>query len=185
MRYVDPDGRAVETAWDLFSLGTGVTSFIANVKEGNIGGAFLDGVGIVVDAAAVILPGIPGGVGAVTKGFRVGEKITDTNKIVKSLDDLPLQKHHFVTDKHSFFSPKMSKIVDKYGLKLNESWNIEKLPHQGRHPNKYHEFVEKGLKQADAESGGSKEKFLELFNKYVKEPIRNNPDLLRKKGWEN
>ena len=30
-----------------------------------------------------------------------------------------------------------------------------------------------------------KEKFLELFNEYVKDPIRNNPDLLRKSGWEN
>ena len=87
MRYVDPDGRAVETAWDLFSLSTGVTSFIANVKEGNIGGAFLDGVGIVVDAAAVILPGIPGGVGALIKGTKATDKLGDVLSTSDKISD--------------------------------------------------------------------------------------------------
>ena len=81
IKYTDPTGEAIETAWDLFSLGTGVTSFIDNVKEGNIGGAFLDGVGIVVDAAAVILPGIPGGVGTLIKGTKATEIIQSTEKV--------------------------------------------------------------------------------------------------------
>ena len=62
-------------------MGTGVTSFIDNVKEGNIGGAFLDGVGIVVDAAAVILPGIPGGVGTLIKGTKATKIIQSTEKV--------------------------------------------------------------------------------------------------------
>ena len=188
VRYVDPDGRAIETGWDLFSLGSGVASFIENIRDGNVGGAIIDGVGIVVDAAAVILPGIPGGVGAVTNGFKVADSFNDTNKVVKSLDDLPLQKHHFATDKHSFYTKKMSEIADKYGLKLDgkgAEWNMEALPHQGRHPDKYHRFVMEGMQKADLESGGSKEKFLELFDEYVKEPVRTNPDMLRKSGWED
>ena len=185
---MDPDGRAIETGWDLFSLGSGVASFIENIRDGNVGGAIIDGVGIVVDAAAVILPGIPGGVGAVTNGFKVADSFKDTNKVVKSLDDLPLQKHHFATDKHSFYTKKMSEIADKYGLKLDgkgAEWNMEALPHQGRHPDKYHRFVMEGMQKADLESGGSKEKFLELFDEYVKEPVRTNPDMLRKSGWED
>ena len=107
IKYTDPTGEAIETAWDLFSLGTGVTSFIDNVKEGNIGGAFLDGVGIVVDAAAVILPGIPGGVGTLIKGTKATEIIQSTEKVndvgikaystlKKEIKGTGLQAHHLI-----------------------------------------------------------------------------------------
>jgi len=34
------------------------------------------------------------------------------------------------------------------------------------------------------EANGNKAKFLELFEKYVKQPVRNNPQLLRKAGYK-
>jgi len=40
------------------------------------------------------------------------------------------------------------------------------------------------MNKASSEAGTDTNKFLELFDKYVKEPVRNNPDLLRKAGWE-
>jgi hypothetical protein len=95
--------------------------------------------------------------------------------------------HHFATNKNSQYTEKMAKIADKYGLKLDgkdAGWNMESLPHQGRHPNAYHDFVLDGMKKADAEAEGSVDKFKALFEKYVKEPVRNNPELLRKSGWE-
>lgn len=78
----------------------------------------------------------------------------------------------------------MSDIADKYGLKLDGDWNKELLPHQGRHPDKYHKFVLEGMNKAADKAGSDTNKFLKLFDKYVKEPVRNNPDLLRKAGWE-
>ena len=78
----------------------------------------------------------------------------------------------------------MNTIVKKYGLDLKDDWNIESLPHSGRHPHLYHEFVLKGMKRAAMEAGNDKAKFLELYEKYVKAPIRANPGLLRKYGWE-
>lgn len=78
----------------------------------------------------------------------------------------------------------MKDIADRYGIDLDEVWNKELLPHLGRHPNDYHEFTLRGMKQAAREAGAYKEKFLELFEKYVKEPVRRNPDLLRRSGWE-
>jgi hypothetical protein len=54
----------------------------------------------------------------------------------------------------------------------------------GRHPDLYHDFVLNGMRQADMEAGGAADKFLELFDKYVKQPIIDNPDLLYEKGWE-
>ncbi|MDP3443096.1 MAG: hypothetical protein Q8T08_09590 [Ignavibacteria bacterium] len=74
---VDPNGRWVETAWDVFSLATGAKSFVDNVRQGNVGAATLDGVGVVADAAAVVIPLVPGGVGAGIKAVRVGDKVLD------------------------------------------------------------------------------------------------------------
>lgn len=47
----DPNGQWIETAWDAANVVMGVKSFISNVRQGNVGSAILDGVGVVVDAA--------------------------------------------------------------------------------------------------------------------------------------
>lgn len=96
----------------------------------------------------------------------------------------PNQLHHFATDKSKFWAPRLQKIADKFGLDLDGGWNKAVLPHQGRHPNAYHEFVEDGMGRAAKEAGTDKTKFLQLFDKYVKQPVRDNPDLLRKAGWQ-
>ncbi len=97
---------------------------------------------------------------------------------------LPCQMHHYATNKSSTYTAGMRNIADRYGLDLNDVWNKELLPHLGRHPNKYHDFVLDGMERAAREAGGNKERFLELFETYVKGPVRQNPDLLRKIGWE-
>ena len=70
IKYTDPDGNFVETAWDIASLVSGVGSLVADVKAGNVKGAIIDGLGIVADAAAVALPCIPGGAGVAIKAAR-------------------------------------------------------------------------------------------------------------------
>jgi A nuclease family of the HNH/ENDO VII superfamily with conserved AHH len=69
-------------------------------------------------------------------------------------------------------------------LKLDESWNKELLPHLGRHPNQYHDFVTRNMEKAATESGTNKVKFLKLFEKYVKAPVRADFFMLRKVFWE-
>lgn len=78
----------------------------------------------------------------------------------------------------------MDAIAKRYDLDLDAVWNKELLPHLGRHPNVYHEFVLDGMQAAAREAGRNREKFLDLFDAYVKEPIRQNPELLRKSGWQ-
>ena len=73
VRYVDRDGGVIETAWDIANVVAGVASFAANVAAGNIGGAIVDAVGIVADAASVVAPGIPGGASAGIKAIRAGK----------------------------------------------------------------------------------------------------------------
>jgi len=77
----------------------------------------------------------------------------------------------------------MAEIADEFGLSLNGAWNKQALPHLGRHPNEYHNFVLEGMQKAKAGSGGSQAQFLNLFDQYVKQPVIQNPGLLRKSGW--
>lgn len=84
----DPDGSVLETAWDVASLAMGVKSFISNVKQGKVGAAILDGVGIALDAAAVAAPLVPGGVSAGIKATRGVDKVADALKAANKADDV-------------------------------------------------------------------------------------------------
>ena len=106
------------------------------------------------------------------------------NLLYKGGQKLPVQIHHFATNKNSKYTRKMADIAQIYGLKLDEAWNKVALPHLGRHPNAYHEFVLRGMKQASREAGRNPKKFLKLYNKYVKQKVINNPNLLNKSGWK-
>jgi hypothetical protein len=41
------------------------------------------------------------------------------------------------------------------------------------------------MQKASIEAKGDVNKFLELFEERVKNPVIDNPDLLTKKGWSN
>ena len=58
---------------------------VKNVKEGKVGAAILDGVGVVADAAALVMPLVPGGVGAAIKGVRAADKGIDMARIKRIL----------------------------------------------------------------------------------------------------
>lgn len=77
LKYVDPDGRVIETAWDVANIGIGIASLRGNVREGNWGSALLDVLGIVGDSASAAAPGIPGGFGAGIKAVRTADQIRD------------------------------------------------------------------------------------------------------------
>jgi RHS repeat-associated protein len=88
VKYTDPTGKYIESVWDIASLATGVGSFIDNLKAGNVGAAVVDGLGVIVDAAAVALPVIPGGAGAAIKGVRAVDKAVDAVKAVDKATDV-------------------------------------------------------------------------------------------------
>ena len=95
----------------------------------------------------------------------------------------PKQVHHYATNKSQKYTEAFKKIAEKYGLDLDDSWNKELLPHQGRHPNEYHEFVLDEMVQIDSIAQGNKDIFLELFEQNVKSIIRGNPEMLYKHYW--
>jgi hypothetical protein len=80
----DADGLwAEDLALGIPSLGVGIASLASNIKKGHVGEAIWDGVGIVADAAAVLLPGVPGGVGLGTKAARLAAA---QNKVENTID---------------------------------------------------------------------------------------------------
>ena len=74
-RFVDPDGKWAE---DIFigvpSVGVGLHSLYNNVSDGNYGAAGVDVAGIGGDIAAIVAPGIPGGIGLGIKASREATK---------------------------------------------------------------------------------------------------------------
>jgi hypothetical protein len=86
--YVDPDGNAIETPWDVINIGMGVASFAANVSVGNVGGAIVDGIGVIVDITAAAVPGVPGGAGTAIKAIRGADKAPDILRANKAVGKL-------------------------------------------------------------------------------------------------
>ena len=70
-----------------------------------------------------------------------------------------------------------------YEVITNDSWNKEMLPHQGRHPNEYHEYVLNSMKQFDEIAQGNKDVFLKLYDG-LKKNISSNPEMLYKNYWK-
>ena len=96
---------------------------------------------------------------------------------------LPQQIHHFATNKNSVYTRQMESIANQFNLSLDGAWNRALMPHLGRHPNAYHQFVLRGMRSAAASAGGNQATFLQLFNQNVIQPVLQNPNLLRKAGW--
>jgi uncharacterized protein RhaS with RHS repeats len=72
-KYKDPTGRIFETAFDVFSLALSVAEFKSSPSIGNA-------IGVAIDAAAVVIPGIPGGVGAVRQVSKAAEGAATVGK---------------------------------------------------------------------------------------------------------
>ena len=59
----------------------------------------------------------------------------------------------------------MEKIANRYDLRLNGEWNMEKLPHQGKHPIDYHKFVLEQMHEIDRMPNMNQTKFINHLNK--------------------
>ncbi|MFB6468667.1 AHH domain-containing protein [Cytobacillus sp. Hz8] len=135
------------------------------------------------------------GVQAVSKP--VPYNVIDDNKLLSQINSevdkvygsgkgttKPLQNHHYATNKSKKYTLQMENITKKYGLDLDDEWNKELLPHQGRHPNAYHDYVLDKLSTYDRLAKGDREKFLKLYEG-LKQEVRDNPDMLYKEYWRS
>jgi RHS repeat-associated protein len=109
-KYVDPDGRVVETAWDIANVVMDVSSMGMNLAAGNYGGAALDAGALLLDGAAVIFPGVPGGAGTLLKAARGADKAIDVAKGEATV---------------------IGRVKDLQNLKQGEKSLLDRLPDQG------------------------------------------------------
>ena len=58
------------------------------------------------------------------------------------------------------------------------------MPHQGRHPYEYHDYVLKAMQGIDQVAQGNPDVFKGMYEG-VKKEIMNNPDMLYKAYWKN
>ena len=107
----------------------------------------------------------------VVSGVKKAEKAVQTVRRVNKGTKKPMQIHHYETNKSK-----------KYNLNLDYGWNKELLPHQGRHPNAYHDYVLNNLRTYDELAKGNTDNFLKLFE-WLKAEVRNNPEMLYKGYW--
>lgn len=125
--------------------------------------------------------------------MKSADKATDAGRLADKVDNIgdaskankPYEMHHYATNKNKTYTPDMKKITDKYGLDLDDMWNKELLPHKRRHPNAYHDMVLEAMNNADSVAKGNQKLFLELFEKSVKQKVRENPEILYKEYWRN
>ncbi|MEQ1593997.1 MAG: RHS repeat-associated core domain-containing protein [Casimicrobium sp.] len=82
-KYLDPDGRAVETIWDAASLTVGIHSASQSYASGKWGALAVDVIGVVVDAAATAVPFVPGGAGMAIAATRGAGKAIDAVSATK------------------------------------------------------------------------------------------------------
>ena len=83
VKYKDPNGKWLETAWDIANVAMDISSLKSNISNDNVGGAVVDGIGLMLDLGATILPAVPGGAGTAIKASRVADKISDAASMSK------------------------------------------------------------------------------------------------------
>ena len=88
----------------------------------------------------------------------------------------PNQVHHFASNKSKKYTSQFESITKKYGLDLDGDWNKQSMPHQGRHPYAYHDYVLDNMQKFDRIANGDKTKFLKLYDQ-MKQKIINNPEM--------
>jgi RHS repeat-associated protein len=118
INFVDPDGKFVETAMDIISVGLGVRSMVKNIQAGNIRAAVWDGAGVAIDCIAAIIPVVPGGVGIVRNGIRVAnasEAIVKSSKLLTELSDFEKAAEFGVDSYKTLYK----QVIAKYGKGSN------------------------------------------------------------------
>ena len=143
VNYTDPSGLVVETPWDIANVALGAGSLGVNLATGNVIGAAVDAAGLVYDAAATAIPGLPAGASTAINAYR-------GTKLAKNLVEAgrPVQQgieacHHIVARTASKAQEARDKLK-KLGLDIDNAANGVGLPrsqHYGTHTDDYYLLV--------------------------------------------
>ena len=177
MKYVDPDGRAIETEWDAFNVALDASSFVSNMVSGNYSGAAWDLFSLLYDSAATVIPGLPGGTGSaklVSKltaeygdeaaslvlnysddmaeiVFKGGNSKKLANNLIKNgIERGENQAAHHIVAGGSKYAKDTRKILAKFNISVNDAVNgvfLDKSMHSKLHTKEYYQKVQKYLSE--------------------------------------
>ena len=177
MKYVDPDGRAIETGWDAFNVALDASSFVSNMVSGNYSGAAWDLFSLLYDSAATVVPGLPGGTGSaklVSKltaeygdeaaslvlkysddmaeiVFKGGNSKKRANNLIKNgIERGENQAAHHIVAGGSKYAKDTRKILAKFNISVNDAVNgvfLDKSMHSKLHTKEYYQKVQKYLSE--------------------------------------
>ena len=160
---VDPDGEVVDVVWDVCNIITGAHSFAKNISAGNYKKAIVDAGGILLDTAAAVIPGVPGGAGTAIKAARIGTKVVSkysddavqlaikgarSGKLRKALGLKPGSGDaHHIIPVELLQKEEVVKSAVTEGFDFNGAINgIEVMQHHGSHK-KYTEAIQTRIKK--------------------------------------
>ena len=165
VKFVDPDGKIVETGWDMINVGKDAVSLSENIASGNVPGAIVDGACLIYDLAATAIPGYPAGAGTLKNTIKTGvSNASDyiVNKGVKVVNKLltPTKYNYrqvlqFKTgtlgvgyEAHHTLPQKFRDSFEKLGINIDEPGNVvwrKKEGHRAKsaeHIKQWDEFFE-------------------------------------------
>lgn len=134
---VDRSGLILETLWDAANIALDLASLGRNLYHGDLKGAAVDAGGLVVDVAATLIPGVPGGAGAGIKAARAVDKAADAARVARGatgqLRPAISAKVHKAAEKHPTLSgayrrrdPRLvSRAADKEAHYGYQTWHRE------------------------------------------------------------
>ena len=179
VKYVDPTGRVVETAWDALNTALDLSSFSSNMMSGNYLGAAFDLASLLYDGFATAVPGLPGGTGAAKLIAKLTAEYGDdaASLVLKYSDDMAEivfkggnsqklgrnllkagfergenQAAHHIVAGGSKFAKDTRKILAKFDIDINDAANgvfLDKSKHVGLHTKEYYEKVHALLEKAE------------------------------------
>ena len=177
MRYVDPDGKVIETGWDAFNVALDASSFVSNMVSGNYSGAAWDLFSLLYDSAATVVPGLPGGTGSaklVSKltaeygdeaaslvlnysddmaeiVFKGGNSKKLANNLIKNgIERGENQAAHHIVAGGSKYAKDTRKILAKFNISVNDAVNgvfLDKSMHSKLHTKEYYQTVQEYLSE--------------------------------------
>ena len=186
IKYVDPNGKWLETAWDIANVAMDAVSLESNIKDGNFGAAMIDGVGLVLDLGAAILPVVPGGAGTAIKACRTADKVSGLGKSGKAINQVitatkstyrqALQKSTGKLgkgyDAHHTLPQKYPERFEQLGINIDEPKNVVWRKTENHHA-------------GNVEHGKAWDEFFEKNPQPTKEQVLQQRDIIEKQVWSN
>ena len=186
LKYKDPNGKWVETAWDIANVGMDLVSLKSNVCEGNVGAAVVDGLGLILDGAAVLVPFAPAGAGTAIKAYRAADKVGDAGKLGKAINKV-------ITATKSTYRQALQKATGKLGkgyeahhtLPQKYRNRFEKLGINIDNPEHVVWRKSEGHRAKNAEHGKEWDTFFKENPSPTKEQVIEFRDKTEQKVWGN